>query len=299
MSDASGPISWRDFAAHPQPAGAEHIRWGTGPREFGLLRTPLGAGPHPVVVLVHGGCWSSEADPDYMGRFAVWLVEQGWATWSIAFPRTDDAGGGWPGTFRAVGRAADHLREIGPYASLDMERVVSVGHSSGGHLALWLASRPALPTEGEGGRIRGVDPVELRGVIGLAPITSLAVFHAEGGHGCDADAVEALLGGPPEAVPDRLAVADPARRPPLGVPQLLVTGALDDTVPPSQAIEFARRAGLAGADVECLEIERAGHFEVVAPSGPDWPRVAVPIARFLATFRGAAGAGEGDRREEG
>jgi acetyl esterase/lipase len=299
MSDASGPMSWSEFAAHPQPSGAERIRWGAGPREFGLLRTPPGAGPHPVAVLVHGGCWSSEAGPDYLGRLAVWIVEQGWATWSLAFPRTDDPGGGWPGTLRAVGRAADHLREIPVSAALDTARVVAVGHSSGGHLALWLASRPALPAEGEGGRIRGPDPLALRGVIGLAPIGSLAVFHAEGGHGCDDDAVEALLGGPPEAHPGRLAVADPAGRLPLGVPQLLVAGALDETVPPTHTADFARRARAAGGRIEYLEIEGAGHFEVVAPSWSDWPRVAVPVARFLRMCRAGRDGEEGEGREQG
>jgi acetyl esterase/lipase len=274
-------MSWSEFSELPARGGGERIAWGEGPREFGVLRLPAGAGPHPVALLLHGGCWCSEADADYLSHLGAWLADLGWATWTPSFPRSDDPGGGWPGTLAAVGRAADHLRTLASAGPLDAARAVAIGHSSGGHLALWLAARPGLSVEGDAGALRGPAPLSIRGVIGLAPIADLGAFHRDGGFGCDDDAVERLLGAGPGEAPERWEAADPACRVPLRVPQLVLTGALDDVVPPGHSAAYAARAQASGDDVSCLDIAGAGHFELVAPASASWSAVARPMSRFL------------------
>ena len=141
-------MSAGDVLALPRPEAQHRIAYGPGPQQFGELRLPDGAGPHPVVIVVHGGCWLAEYDLGYMSSLAAALTADGVATWSIEYRRVGDDGGGWPGTFDDVGAAADHLREIAAEHELDLERVVAVGHSAGGHLALWLAARHGLSVDG-------------------------------------------------------------------------------------------------------------------------------------------------------
>jgi len=183
---------------------------------------------------------------------------------------------GWPELFRDVARATDHLRDVARRVPLDLDRVVSVGHSSGGHLALWLASRPRIPE----GPLRAADPLLLRGAVGLGAIPDLAAFDAFPERACD-DAVRQLLGGSPERRRARLRAASPAELLPLGVPQLLVTGTLDSDVPPSFVDGYAGRALEAGDDVGHRVVEGAGHFEVVAPWSPRWLPVRGALSGFL------------------
>src|SRR5205814_1584844 len=117
----------------------------TGPLRFGELYVPKGSGPHPVVILIHGGFWRVPYGLTLMQRLADDLVQKKIAAWNIEYRRVGDAGGGWPGTLRDVARAADYLTTLAPRYALDLTRVVSVGHSAGGQLALWLAARSRLP----------------------------------------------------------------------------------------------------------------------------------------------------------
>jgi acetyl esterase/lipase len=161
LSLAAAGLGWRPAGAptdpikllHTPTAHGERIAYGAGPLNFGELRTPPGPGPFPVVVLVHGGCWSSalneEGVPPEMVSYellepaAEALTRMGIATWSIEYPRVRDAGGGWPGTYRSISQATNYLRVLAKAHHLDLSRVIAVGHSSGGQLALWLAVRAA------------------------------------------------------------------------------------------------------------------------------------------------------------
>ncbi|HKK93411.1 MAG TPA: alpha/beta hydrolase [Longimicrobiales bacterium] len=275
-------MTWEQFRELPPAPPGERVAWGGDTASFGELRRPSGPGPHPVAVVIHGGCWRTTADLSYMRHVAGALPELGLATWSIEFRRVDQEGAAWPAIFRDVGRAVDHLRKLADVRSLDLERVVTVGHSSGGHLALWTAARTGLPSTGEAGGIRGDSPLRISGVVGLAPITGLEDFHGRPDRSCPETAVPDLLGGGPDLPSERLDIADPARLVPLGVPQLLVTGALDDTVPPAHVRAFAELASAAGDRVTHVEVERAGHFEVVAPWTDVWSAdVAPAIRRFI------------------
>jgi acetyl esterase/lipase len=211
------------------------------------------------------------------------LTGFGWATWSPSFLRVGDRGGAWPGMMEDVGRSLDLLRELGLEYELDLRRVATIGHSSGGHLALWLAARTALPSSGDGVRLRGSDPLGVAAVVGLAPITGLLDFHTRADRGCPRAAVADLLGGAPARVPTRRALADPQALVPLGVPQLLLTGGLDDTVPTAHVEGYARAAAAAGDRVELIEVPDAGHFELVAPDHESWgARTGPAIREFLA-----------------
>jgi acetyl esterase/lipase len=202
-----------------------------------------------------------------MSALTAALAEDGVATWSIEYRRVGDPGGGWPGTFVDVAAAADHLRALAAEYHLDMERVVAVGHSAGGHLALWLAGRHRLDDEDE---LRGATPLPLVGVVALAGIPDLEAY--AGPTGCGS-AVAPLLGGEPSKVEDRLRRTSPIELAPLGVPQVLIVGELDTIVPREQANRYEAVAGDGGDRVAVREIPGAGHFELVVPNGPAWSTV--------------------------
>lgn len=276
----------------PDQAGAT-LSYGPDDRHVGDLRLPQKDGPNPVVVLIHGGCWQSMADRRYMSSLAARLTESGWATWNVEFRPIDVEGGGWPGTFLDVAAAVDHVRRLARSHGLDAGRVVVLGHSSGGHLALWAAARHRLPpggplggggaASGSGGEADGVPgPVRPEAVVGLGAIADLEAFHTlpPATRACG-DAIPRLLGGAPVDVRERLALASPAGLLPLGVPQLLVTGADDRDVPPAHGDAWVRRARDTGDRATHQVVPDAGHFEVVAPWSPRWPAVEEVLLPFL------------------
>jgi acetyl esterase/lipase len=212
-----------------------------------------------VVIVLHGGCWLSAYDLGYISGLAAALADDGIATWSLEYRRVGDDGGGWPGTFTDVGLGADHLRTLAAPFDLDLDRVVAVGHSAGGHLALWLAARPGLGPDDE---LRGADPLHVTGAVALAGIADLADYASPEGCG---SAVAPLLGGEPAEVPERVPRVSPIERVPLGVPQHLIVGGLDPIVPLEHVRRYADRARAAGDHVEVTVISEVGHFEPVAP----------------------------------
>lgn len=243
-------------------AEADHrLYWGLEPIQFGDLRLPDGPGPHPVVILIHGGCWLSAYGMQYMGAMAEALKAEGIATWNIEYRRVGDGGGGWPGTLVDVGRAVDDLRFLATKFPLDLDRVVLSGHSAGGQLALWAATRGRLPS---GDPLRGEDPLPVRGVVALAPVADLAASVSEATPICGRSAAQ-LLGGTPAEVPARYAQASPAELLPLGLPYALVAGVEDALVPAAHVAAFAERARAAGDEVRLELVPESGHFEVVAP----------------------------------
>ncbi len=253
-------MSASDVLTLPQPVPDHRLSYGDDPLQFGELRLPAGEGPFPVVIVIHGGCWLAEYDLGYMSAFAEALTVAGVATWSVEYRRVGDEGGGWPGTFQDVADSADYLLEIALEYGLDVDRVAAVGHSAGGHLALWLAGRKRLDGDDP---LRGEAPLALNGVVALAGIPDLESFAAPEGCG---SAVSGLLGGEPDEVPDRLRRASPIAMVPFGVTQTLVIGEFDSIVPESQAESFAVTASQMGDSVAVTTIPGAGHFELVDPS---------------------------------
>jgi acetyl esterase/lipase len=272
----SQPLAWDDIAGLPRPPADQRISYGADPLQFGELRLPPGAGPHPVAVVIHGGCWRSAFDLEHVASASAALAAAGVATWTLEYRRLGDPGGGWPGTFRDVALGTDHLRTLAERHSLDLGRVVLVGHSAGGHLALWLAARRGVP---QGSAISSPDPLPVRGVVSLAGITDLRAYGAGAG-GCHS-AVAPLLGGTPAEVPSRYSEASPIEMLPLGVPTRLVHGALDPIVPLEQSLDFEERARASGDDSEAWIVRDAGHFELIAPGSAAWPHVERAVRSLL------------------
>jgi acetyl esterase/lipase len=209
---------------------------------------PRGPGPFPVAVVLHGGYWGATYGKLTTRPVSADLARRGWAAVNVEYRRLGRGqGGGWPATFDDVGGAIDHLAVLGD-PRLDLGRVVAVGHSAGGQLALWAAGRR-------------VAAVPVHAVAALAPVTDLARAGAQ---------ARLLLGGTPDDVPERYAEADPIRRAPLDVPVLLVHPADDPLVPVRRSRAYAETARARGGDVELVEPPSGGHRAPIDPRHPAW-----------------------------
>jgi acetyl esterase/lipase len=253
----------------------EHHAYGVCRAQFGELYRPPGREPVPVAVVIHGGFWRARFGRKLMRALCEDLVARGWAAWNLEYRRLGD-GGGWPNTFEDVAAGIDHLRELAPAGAghpvegepgpLDLSRVVAIGHSAGGHLAVWAATRPDLPVGAPGAAPR----VPLTGAVSQAGVVDLRLAWqwrlSEG-------VVRELLGGPPEERGERYGLASPADHPQVGVPLLLVHGEQDDRVPPAMSRRFAESARGAGSDCELVMFDDEDHFGHLDPANPMWQAV--------------------------
>ncbi|MGE5286652.1 MAG: alpha/beta hydrolase family protein [Micromonosporaceae bacterium] len=278
----------REVLTRPAPPPDAVLRYGGGKDQIADLRLPHRQSassadgvtdPAPIVVLIHGGFWRDEYDRAHLGPRAAALAARGYAVCVPEFHRSSPGHSGWPDTFGDVATAADTLpgmmTEAAGAGAVDPEHVLLAGHSAGGHLALWAAARHRLPADAPW---RTQAPPAVRGVIALAAVSDLVACHDQGmGDG----AAAALMGGPPELVPDRFAAADPAGLLPLGRPVWLIHGTDDMNVPVGMSRAFAARARAAGDDAELRELSGCDHFNLIDPLSDAWPQV-------LAVFADAA-----------
>jgi len=272
-STSAQNLTFEDIKNLPAPPGARRFPYGSDPSQFGELRLPSGKGPYPVVVVIHGGCWYSEYDLTHVANFTASLSRLGVATWSLEYRRTGNPGGGWPGTFADVAQGADHLRVLARSYPLDLKRVIVIGHSAGGQLALWLAARHRLPKDSP---LYASHPLRLRGIVSLAAITDMRRYRPNCG-----DAVNKVLGGPPEEVPDRYQQTSPIELLPLKVEQRLIQGTLDKIVPPDFARAYEAAARKKGDRVRLTLVPSAGHFDLIAPQSSAWPAVEEAVRSLL------------------
>jgi acetyl esterase/lipase len=251
-------------------------RYGSHRSQRAELHLPPGAGPHPVMVLVHGGSWRMRYGLAVMRALARDLVRGGWAAWNIEYRRLGE-GGGWPHTFADTAAAVDRLATAG--APLDLQRVSIAGHSAGGQLALWAASRDALNPE-RAGPLGGPPRVQFRQVIAMAGVCDLAGAYRRF-HG---GSVRELMGGSPEEVPERYALGDPRALVPLPAPALLVHGISDETVSIELSRSYARSAREAGGEVELVELDGAAgrHRAAIDPRSEAWRAVRAWLSRRAA-----------------
>lgn len=268
-----------ELQALPSQAPDLRVAYGNNSSQIGELRVPAGPGPHPVAVLIHGGCFKAAyATLRDLAPMGDALKKMGIATWNIEYRRLGQPGGGWPETYLDVGRAVDYPRVLaGPHA-LDLACVIIVGHSAGGHLAMWAAGRGRVPS---GSDVHVADPLPVRGVLNLAGPVDLTA-NISGYEGlCRDTVITDLLGGTPATAPERYAQASPLTLLPLGIPQVLLLGEYEDFLPRPLAEAYARAAAQAGDPVRLIVIARIGHFEIASPYAMTWPQVASAIGSLL------------------
>jgi acetyl esterase/lipase len=246
----------------------ETLRYGPLPDQVVDLTFPATPGRPPLVVLLHGGFWRVAYDRLHVRVVADALTAHGYAVANVEYRRVG-GGGGWPTTFTDVAAAVDAV-EPALAERVDLDAVAYVGHSAGGHLALWAALRDRLPADAPG---RAERPPRVRGVVALAPAADLVAVDRLG---LSRGAAAELLGGGPTAVPERFAATDPGL---LGAPAartVLVHGRLDDTVPIEVSRGYRDRTG-----VGLVELPGTGHFELVDPSSAAWPVVVETLRDVL------------------
>lgn len=248
-----------DRPDRPQPD--HRLAYGDAPQQFGELWLPKGHGPHPVALLIHGGCWQATLPgPELLAFQADALRRAGVAVWSISYRRVGHAGGGYPGTFQDVARGTDRLRTLAQRYPLDLDRLVATGHSAGGHLALWAAARPRLPATSP---LRTEAPLPIAAVVAVAGMPDLA--EAARSKLCGTSVAQ-LLGGEP--TPAKLQDTSPLALLPLQLPQVLIHGGLDRIVPAAASADYRAQAAAQGDAVQGLTLDDAGHFELIAPWTP-------------------------------
>lgn len=272
---AAAPMTLQDYLALTGTAPDKHIAYGAAPSQFVELFRPKGEGPFPVVVLIHGGCWTVQyGGITQMRSMAGALVAQGIAVWNVEYRRHDEEGGGYPGMYRDVATAIDLLRQE---PLLDLNRIIAVGHSAGGHLAQWAVSRHKLP---QGSPARVADPLRIPAVVSLGGLADLRNGAALIRASCDRETAQ-LAGTPSADRPDVFADTSPADMLPAGIHTVLIHGEHDIVAPPAVGEDYARRARAAGDTAEVIVLPGAGHYDEVAASSPAWPIVNRAIRKAL------------------
>jgi len=242
------------------------VRYGRLRPQVGDLWRPASrAGDLPVVVLIHGGYWRAQYTKRLMAGLAASVTARGWVAWNIEYRRVGPlgAGGGWPATASDVAAAIDHLAQV---KGVDLDRVAVCGHSAGGQLALWAAG----PRSFGNGPPPPPPAVTVCAVVSLAGLVDL---EEAAGAGLGNGAVPRFLGGGPDQVPDRYRAGSPAALLPLGVPQLVVHGLLDMTVPASMSEQYARCARQSGDAATYLPFPTLHHLDMINPKRSAWTAV--------------------------
>jgi acetyl esterase/lipase len=254
------PADPRAVLDRPAPAPDATVSYGGHPDQVADLRRPAGDGPpRPLVVVVHGGFWRAEYDRRHTGPLAAALAELGHPVAQLEYRRTGQPGGGWPGTLDDVLAGVAALPGLAGPVLGDRLRPgppLLVGHSAGGHLALYAAAAA---------------PAAVAGVLALAPVADLAEAYRLD---LDSGAVAALLGGGPAEHPERYAAADPRRLLPVPTPTVILHGLLDRQVPVALSRSYVAAARAAGSPVRLVEIGGCEHFGLIDPESPAWAEVA-------------------------
>ena len=282
------------------PAPSATVRYGPHPSQFFDLYLPAGPGPHPVVVLIHGGFWRLPWGLELMRPQALDLASRGYAAVNLEYRRLGEPGAGWPGTCEDVADAVRALADPDRKLGLDLDPahgIGLVGHSAGGHLALWVASRLGAATRSPGGAA-GLPISVVVSQAGVVDLRAAWRDRLDEENGKPPAALE-FVGAPPEtadpqtsepetperettqlepsaaaaaAADDAYALASPIELLPLGprVRQVVLHGDADNRVPQQQSIDYAAAARRAGDDVLFVPFTGMGHFELIDPEHESW-----------------------------
>lgn len=283
LADPLTPLGYMK-AMKTAPADAQ-VTYGPAPQQHVDLFLPKGgSGPFPVVVLVHGGCYSNEVPAASLSAPAAELASRGVAVWNVEYRRVGDPGGGYPGMYQDVGAAIDKLRDEAAARKLDLNRVVIVGHSSGTVLGLWAAGRAHLPATSP---LHTGNPLKPAGVVGIAGLGHLKDIAPQLPWICGDDLkADQVVGQAAPTRPDPFADTSPQFLLPFGMPQLMITGVYDSYLPPYMALWWRIAATRKGDPAEVRVIPDAGHFDVVAVQTPAWPVVRDAILEQVAKLKG-------------
>lgn len=242
-----------DILSLTPPRSDARVAYGSDANQFLDLRMPKARGPHPAAICIHGGFWRARYDLEYLGHLCAALTAKGVATANLEYRRVGNAGGGWPGTFEDIRRAYQFLLQNAPRYGFDRRRVIVLGHSAGGQLALCLAAH-------ESGLAAAVS---LAGVVDLQRAYESHLSN---------DAVVEFLGGRPAEVPEHYREADPMKVA-IRTKQWLVHGAEDDIVPPALSMNYVDAKVTSKEDARLVAIAGAGHFDVVDRRSGAWAQV--------------------------
>lgn len=251
-------LTAEDYQRFPTVNADFTYAYGAHPQQFGELTLPHSEAqpPHPVIVLIHGGGYREMYDLRPLGQMAQALAEKGFAVWNVEYRRFGN-GGDFPQMFLDVAAGADFLRQLAAEHELDLSQVISMGHSAGGHLALWLAGRGRIAG---GSPLRVADPLKISAALALAPLADLQRAQEQG---LSSDALLAVMGGDLASAPANYRSGSPRALLPLAVPHIVLVGA-EDAMMLGNARSYVKEASASGDEVELLVVPGAGHFEIVA-----------------------------------
>ena len=278
LNAVAAPMKLADYLALTGPAPSATYAYGRAPSQYAELFVPHGAGPFPVAVLVHGGCWTKEfGGITQLRNMAGALAARGIAVWNVEYRRVDETGGGYPGTYQDINAALDLLAVQAPAHGLDLHRIVAVGHSAGGQLVQWMAGRSRIAS---GSVLYQSAPLPVREIVSLGGLADLRHEQALIKSSCDRDIVD-LTGRPSAGRPDVFSDTNAAELMPNGSHTVLVTGERDTVSPPRVAHDYAARAVKAGDAAEVVILPGASHYDEVAATSEAWPTVLAIIENAL------------------
>jgi acetyl esterase/lipase len=256
-------MTWDDLLSRSKPAPDATVRYGDDALQLVDVWTPKGAGPHPAVVMIHGGCWQTEiAERDIMNWIADDLRSRGVGVWNIEY-RGVDRGGGYPGTYLDVGAAADMFAARGgEFGFKTSGPVITIGHSAGGHLALWLGRRSGLA---KGDALRGAAPLLVDLAISQGGLPDLRAQMTLPDHGCGNEAATKMAG-------DAFTRTSPPEMPKGRARELQFNNDLDSIAPPSFGAAFG---------AEMVTTPHEGHAELIAPETVSWGKQRAAILKAL------------------
>ena len=277
-------MNFLDVLSRPVLTADHRIHYGPGPWQFGDLWLPQKTKPLPLVVFFHGGWWKSKYDLGYAGYLCDGLKKEGIAVWSVEYRRVGETGGGWPATFQDAATGFDYAATLAKTYPLDLSRVITMGHSAGGHLAFWVAGRHHLEPHSDIYQPRPLVP--LQGAIALAGAVDLRLTIDLSGYftfAHDKQEVENLMGGSPQTVPERYKSGNPGDLLPFNVPQFLLQGTADDQIPPELPNRWSEMSRRLGDKATVEMIPSADHFDLVDPESQAWGTVRAAVKKLLFT----------------
>jgi acetyl esterase/lipase len=270
-------LTAEDYQRFSSVAPDRRYAYGSHSQQFSELTLPSAAAPHPVIILIHGGGYREIYDLRPLGTVVAALADAGFAVWNIEYRRHGN-GGDYPQMFLDIGAATDYLPQIAETHDLDLSRVISMGHSAGGHLALWLAGRHKIEASSP---LFADEPLSIHGVLALAPLAD--VSHGSESELCS-DALLGVMGGTARTAPEAYRNGSPSELLPLSAIQRIIVGS-EDKLMLSNAKRYTEAALIAGDEAELQVVTGVGHFEIVAVETAAWAEVRTVLRQLSQKLR--------------